>query len=82
MPRVVTSRTGRMAGRHAAAYARSLRDPESFWAAAAEQVHWYKRWEKVLDDSNKPFYRWFVGGEVNYNALDHPPREHRECPSH
>jgi propionyl-CoA synthetase len=35
-------------------------------------VHWTKRWDKVLDDSNKPFYRWFSGGEVNtcYNALD------------
>ncbi|MEE8265550.1 MAG: propionyl-CoA synthetase, partial [Acidiferrobacterales bacterium] len=34
--------------------------------------HWTKRWDKVLDDSNKPFYRWFSGGEVNtcYNALD------------
>jgi propionyl-CoA synthetase len=35
-------------------------------------VHWYKKWDKVLDDSNKPFYRWFKGGEINtaYNALD------------
>ena len=51
---------------------RSLRDPESFWGEAAEQVHWYRKWDKVLDESNKPFYRWFTGGEVNtcYNALD------------
>jgi propionyl-CoA synthetase len=51
---------------------RSLRDPDGFWGDAAEDVHWYKRWDKVLDDSNKPFYRWFTGGEVNtcYNALD------------
>src|SRR5262249_55798505 len=55
-----------------AAYARSLRDRTGFWAEAAEQIHWYKRWETVLDDSKKPFYRWFVGGQVNtcYNALD------------
>ena len=35
-------------------------------------MHWYKTWDKVLDDSNKPFYRWFTGAEVNtcYNALD------------
>ena len=53
-------------------YDRSLRDPAGFWGDAAEAVHWYKRWEKVLDDSRQPFYRWFVGGEVNtcYNALD------------
>src|SRR5215472_5057713 len=72
MQRVVSRGTGRMTDRYEEAYARSLRDPEGFWAAAAEQVHWYKRWEKVLDDSNKPFYRWFVGGELNtcYNAVD------------
>src|SRR5215510_8429289 len=51
---------------------RSLTDPQNFWADAAKAVHWYKKWDKVLDDSEKPFYRWFVGGEVNtcYNALD------------
>src|SRR3989475_1342457 len=54
------------------AYARSMRDPEGFWAAAAEDVHWDKRWDCVFDDSRKPFYRWFTGGELNtcYNALD------------
>ena len=55
-----------------AAVDRSLRDPEAFWGEAAQQVHWYRKWDKVLDDSNKPFCRWFPGGEVNtcYNALD------------
>ncbi len=55
-----------------AAFERSLRDPAGFWGEAAEGVHWHKKWEKVLDDSRQPFYRWFVGGEVNtcYNALD------------
>ena len=54
------------------AYARSMRDPEGFWAAAAEDIHWDKRWDRVFDDSRKPFYRWFAGGELNtcYNALD------------
>ena len=54
------------------AYSESITDPERFWAKAAEDCHWYKRWDKVLDDSNKPFYRWFSGGMVNtcYNALD------------
>ncbi|PID85576.1 MAG: propionyl-CoA synthetase [Chloroflexi bacterium] len=47
-------------------------DPEAFWAEAAQDVHWYKSWDKVLDDSRAPLYRWFVGAEVNscYNALD------------
>ncbi len=55
------------------AFDQSINDPEGFWGNAAEDCHWYKRWDKVLDDSNKPFYRWFVGGEINtcYNALDH-----------
>lgn len=50
----------------------SIEDPEAFWAKAAEEIHWYKKWDKVLDDSNPPFYRWFTGGEMNtcYNALD------------
>ncbi|MHA1537230.1 MAG: propionyl-CoA synthetase, partial [Alphaproteobacteria bacterium] len=54
------------------AYARSLSDPEGFWGEAAEGIHWFKRFSKVLDSSNPPFYRWFAGGEVNtaYNALD------------
>jgi propionyl-CoA synthetase len=53
-------------------YRQSLQDPEAFWGQAAEDVHWYKRWDKVLDDSRPPFYRWFRGGLVNscYNALD------------
>jgi propionyl-CoA synthetase len=55
------------------AFEQSINDPDGFWAKAAEDCHWYKRWDKVLDDSNKPFYRWFTGGEINtcYNALDH-----------
>src|SRR5437870_960923 len=53
-------------------YARSIDDPIGFWAEAAEEIHWYKKWKKILDDSNKPFYRWFAGAEVNtcYNAVD------------
>jgi len=61
-----------MANRYDEAFQRSINDPEGFWGEIAEDVHWYKKWDKVLDDSNKPFYRWFVGGELNtcYNALD------------
>ena len=61
-----------MTGRYEEAFSRSVTDPEGFWGEAAEEIHWYKKWDKVLDDSNKPFYRWFKGGIVNtcYNALD------------
>jgi len=54
------------------AYEQSINDPDGFWGAAAEDCHWYKKWDKVLDDSNKPFYRWFTGAETNtcYNAVD------------
>ena len=54
------------------AYRRSMEDPDGFWGEVAEDVRWIKKWDKVLDDSNKPFYRWFTGGELNtcYNALD------------
>ena len=53
-------------------YQRALDDPEGFWAAAAEEVHWYEKWDQVLDPSRQPFYQWFKGGVVNscYNALD------------
>ena len=53
-------------------HTRSIEDPEEFWAEAAEEIFWHKKWQEVLDDSKKPFYRWFTGGEVNtcYNALD------------
>jgi len=59
-------------GRYQEMYRRSLEDPEGFWGEAAEAIHWEKKWDKVLDTSDAPFYRWFVGGELNtcYNALD------------
>ncbi len=50
----------------------SLKNPEKFWGPIAEEVFWYKKWDKVLDASNPPFYKWFVGGKTNtcYNAID------------
>lgn len=53
-------------------YKMSLENPSYFWEKAAEKIDWYKKWDLVLDDSNKPFYRWFKGGLLNtcYNALD------------
>ena len=53
-------------------YQSSIDNPDAFWAEAAEQIHWYKKWDQVLDDSDAPFYRWFTGGKTNvcYNAVD------------
>jgi propionyl-CoA synthetase len=61
-----------MANRYDESYRWSIEDPEGFWGQAAEECHWYKRWDKVLDSSSEPFYRWFRGGELNtcHNALD------------
>jgi len=60
-------------------FRKSIHEPEAFWGEAAEKIHWYKKWDKVLDDSNPPFYRWFVGGEMNtcYNALDRHVKDGR-----
>jgi propionyl-CoA synthetase len=57
---------------HSTVYQHSIDNPESFWQEAAEELHWYRKWDTVLDRSNPPFYRWFAGGLTNtcYNALD------------
>ncbi len=59
-------------GKYEQVFKKSIEDPNGFWGEAAEAITWYKKWDKVLDDSNVPFYRWFTGGELNtcYNALD------------
>ncbi len=61
-----------MANAYDVAYTKSIDEPEAFWAEAAQEIDWIKPWDKVLDDSNKPFYRWFAGAQCNtcYNALD------------
>ena len=61
-----------MRGSYQEIYARSLQDPEGFWAEAAEALDWDRRWDRVLDDARPPFYRWFAGGRLNtcYNAVD------------
>jgi len=53
-------------------YKESLEEPEKFWRKMAEEIEWFSPFQKVLDESNAPFYRWFIGGKVNitYNALD------------
>ena len=50
---------------------RAKDDPEGFWGEQAEALHWFKRWNKVLD-WKPPFAKWFVGGETNaaYNCVD------------
>src|SRR5437868_4732053 len=57
---------------YAETYRRSLQKPEEFWAEAAEAIEWERRWERVLDDTRPPFYRWFAGARLNtcWNALD------------
>ena len=61
-----------MSMRYAEAYEKSISDPEAFWGEAAEDCHWYKKPDEILDRSKKPFYRWFTGGKLNtcYNALE------------
>ncbi len=58
--------------RHRAVWEESLRDPIGFWSRVAGELEWFSRWEITLDDSNPPFYRWYVGGRINitHNALD------------
>ena len=53
-------------------YRRSIEDREGFWAEQAEQLDWYQKWDRVLDDSKAPFYRWFTGAKTNIiqNAID------------
>jgi propionyl-CoA synthetase len=53
-------------------YSRSIERSEEFWAEAAEAIDWEHRWDRVLDVSRPPFYRWFSGAKLNtcWNALD------------
>ncbi len=54
-----------------AMYQRSIDDPDGFWSEQAEKLHWFKKWDKVLE-WNEPFAKWFVGAKTNlsYNCLD------------
>ena len=60
------------------------RDLEGFWAAQAEEFVWFQKWDKVLDDSKKPFYQWFVGGTTapaRSASTMSPVRPRRSAPS-
>ncbi len=61
-----------MAENYESVHARSIADPDAFWAEAAAGIDWETPFDKVLDDSDAPFYRWFTGGRLNtcHNALD------------
>ncbi len=52
-------------------YKEAKENPEKFWAGIAEQLHWFKKWDKVLE-WKAPWAKWFVGGQINlsYNCLD------------
>ncbi|HRJ55987.1 MAG TPA: acetate--CoA ligase [Anaerolineales bacterium] len=56
------------------------KDLEGFWADEASELEWYKKWDKVLDDSKAPFYKWFVGARTNivHNAIDRHLKTHRK----
>src|SRR6476619_6425186 len=53
-------------------YRQSIDQPEEFWSGIAQQLHWIRMWDKVLE-WNAPHARWFVGARLNasYNCIDH-----------
>jgi acetyl-CoA synthetase len=55
-----------------ALYEEAARDPQGWWARQAQSLDWFAPWERVLDDADPPFYKWFVGGKINasHNCLD------------
>jgi acetyl-CoA synthetase len=59
---------------------KALKDPQAFWEAEANELEWFEKWDKVLDDSNKPFFKWFVGAKTNivHNAIDRHLKTHRK----
>ncbi|MBD1823893.1 acetate--CoA ligase [Cyanobacteria bacterium FACHB-DQ100] len=66
-------------------YDRAKADPLQFWSELAEQeLHWFQKWDTVLDWSNPPFAKWFVNGKINlsYNCLDrHLETDRRNKPA-
>jgi len=59
---------------------KASKDLQGFWGDEAEELEWFKKWDKVLDDSNKPFFKWFVGAKTNivHNAIDRHLKTHRK----
>nr|MDQ3000708.1 acetate--CoA ligase [Fibrobacterota bacterium] len=50
----------------------SVENPEKFWGEVAQDLHWFKKWDRVRNWDNNPFAKWFEGGKTNlsYNCLD------------
>jgi propionyl-CoA synthetase len=61
-----------MASRYHEVYSAWQSDPEGFWAKAAEDIDWFRRWDKVFDAAAGVYGHWFTGAECNtcYNAVD------------
>ena len=82
----------RTSGAREGEFNRSIQDPEAFWGEAGNAIDWYKRWDKVLDDSRAPFYCWFTGGQTQHllqrarparrNWPSRPARAHLRQPRH
>jgi acetyl-CoA synthetase len=55
-----------------AVYEQAASDPIGWWTSQAEELDWFQKWTRVLDDDDPPFYKWFTGGTLNvsYNCLD------------
>ena len=51
-------------GMYESLHRESLDNPEEFWNEHGNIVDWYSKWDRVLDDSNAPFYRWFLNGKM------------------
>jgi len=58
---------------------KAAEDPETFWAGIASELHWFQKWDRVLD-WDLPFAKWFVGGKTNisFNCLDRHLQTHRK----
>ncbi len=56
------------------------KDLQGFWADEASELEWFQKWDKVLDDSKAPFFKWFVGAKTNivHNAIDRHLKTHRK----
>jgi len=65
-------------------YKKSIEDPEKFWAEKAEELHWFKKWDKVMDcDFKDARIEWFKGGKLNvsYNCLDRHIKTRKDKPA-
>ncbi|MGQ7794163.1 propionyl-CoA synthetase [Faunimonas sp. B44] len=61
-----------MTSRYPEVYAAWRNDPEGFWAKAAEEIDWFRPWDKVFDPDQGVYGRWFAGAECNtcFNCVD------------